>query len=76
MSLVKSNEKQQPGDLLTDWRRINVAITRAKHKLVLVGCAKTLAGIPFFAEILQAAADGGWLVQLPAAACCPSSAAS
>ena len=66
MSLVKSNKKRQPGDLLSDWRRINVAITRAKHKLILVGCAETLAVIPFFEEVLSAAAHGGWLVRLPA----------
>lgn len=31
------------GPLLKDWRRINVALTRAKQKLILVGCSKTLA---------------------------------
>eukprot|EP00192_Tetraselmis_astigmatica_P001403 CAMPEP_0117649998 /NCGR_PEP_ID=MMETSP0804-20121206/1299_1 /TAXON_ID=1074897 /ORGANISM="Tetraselmis astigmatica, Strain CCMP880" /LENGTH=1750 /DNA_ID=CAMNT_0005455829 /DNA_START=245 /DNA_END=5500 /DNA_ORIENTATION=- len=65
MSLVKSNEEGQPGDLLTDWRRINVAITRAKHKLVLVGCAATLAAVPMFDSLLQQARRGGWLLQVP-----------
>ncbi len=72
MSLVKSNKKRQPGDLLSDWRRINVAITRAKHKLILVGCAETLAVIPFFEEVLSAAAHDGWLVRLPTFAWCSS----
>ncbi|CDF41218.1 unnamed protein product [Chondrus crispus] len=31
------------GPLLKDWRRVNVALTRAKQKLILVGCSKTLA---------------------------------
>eukprot|EP00178_Gracilaria_changii_P003216 TRINITY_DN146_c2_g1_i1.p1 TRINITY_DN146_c2_g1~~TRINITY_DN146_c2_g1_i1.p1 ORF type:complete len:1154 (+),score=167.00 TRINITY_DN146_c2_g1_i1:2238-5699(+) len=38
------------GPLLQDWRRINVAITRAKQKLILVGSADTLAQGSFFLE--------------------------
>lgn len=34
---------EQLGDLLKDWRRLNVALTRAKHKLILVGCVPTLS---------------------------------
>lgn len=30
-------------ELLADFRRVNVAITRAKHKLILVGCRKSLS---------------------------------
>lgn len=29
-------------ELLSDARRINVAITRAKHKLILVGCRQSM----------------------------------
>jgi DNA replication ATP-dependent helicase Dna2 len=43
VSLVRANDKGLVGDLLTDWRRINVAITRAKHKLVFFGSASTLS---------------------------------
>lgn len=32
----------QMGELLKDWRRLNVAITRAKHKLIMVGSISTL----------------------------------
>lgn len=32
----------QLGELLKDWRRLNVAITRAKTKLLMVGSATTL----------------------------------
>lgn len=44
MSLVRSNGNKQVGSLLSDVRRLNVAFTRAKHKLVLIGCGSTLAG--------------------------------
>ena len=51
VSLVRSNLK---GDLgfLNDLRRLNVAMTRAKKKLVLVGDSATLANLPFFEELM------------------------
>ncbi|EFY91275.1 putative DNA helicase [Metarhizium acridum CQMa 102] len=42
LSLVRSNEACNIGDLLKDWRRINVAFTRAKTKLLVVGSMNTL----------------------------------
>ncbi|KAG5925955.1 hypothetical protein E4U42_003784 [Claviceps africana] len=42
LSLVRSNESCSIGDLLKDWRRINVAFTRAKTKLLVVGSMNTL----------------------------------
>ena len=44
LSLVRSNETCNIGDLLKDWRRINVAFTRAKTKLLVVGSRDTLKG--------------------------------
>lgn len=44
LSLVRSNEACNIGDLLKDWRRINVAFTRAKTKLLVVGSRDTLKG--------------------------------
>ncbi|KAE9052415.1 hypothetical protein PR001_g524 [Phytophthora rubi] len=44
VSFVRCNEEKHVGELLTDWRRINVALTRAKQKLLLVGSQSTLSG--------------------------------
>ncbi|TPX18862.1 uncharacterized protein E0L32_011477 [Thyridium curvatum] len=44
LSLVRSNEARSIGELLKDWRRINVAFTRAKTKLLVVGSRETLRG--------------------------------
>lgn len=41
-SLVVNDDSGQIGPLLQDWRRVNVAITRARSKLVMVGSAAAL----------------------------------
>ena len=42
ISLVRSNTTRNVGELLKDWQRLNVAFTRAKKKLLLVGSAVCL----------------------------------
>lgn len=39
--LVRSNEKQEIHEIMRDRRRINVAFTRAKHKLIVLGSLTT-----------------------------------
>lgn len=46
VSFVRSDGSVGP--LLKDWRRINVALTRAKRKLILVGSSRTLLRGGFF----------------------------
>lgn len=52
ISLTRSNEKGEIG-FMADARRMNVALTRAKRKLVLIGDSSTLAQHPFFDKLLQ-----------------------
>lgn len=68
MSFVRSNEERQAGGLLTDWRRVNVAITRAKRKLVLVGDVATLTSIKLFEKMVGVCRSKGWMQELPAGA--------
>lgn len=58
ISLTRSNADGSIG-FLTDYRRMNVAITRAKLKLVLVGDSATLAQTPFYAELITYAEEVG-----------------
>lgn len=52
ISLVRSNEKGEVG-FLGDIRRINVAMTRAKMKLIMVGDSATLGTHSFYLELLD-----------------------
>ncbi len=47
LSLVRSNDEGQIG-FLKDYRRMNVAITRAKEKLIVIGDSATVGTDPFF----------------------------
>ena len=72
-SFVRSNEQRAAGELLRDMRRLNVLVTRAQHKLVLLGSRTTLRGrtdsgvpaeapVPRLLALLEAQ---GRIVQLP-----------
>ncbi len=52
ISLVRSNSESLIG-FLNDYRRMNVAITRAKEKLILVGDSSTLAHDKFYEKLFD-----------------------
>ena len=56
ISLVRANDDGQIG-FLRDLRRMNVAITRARMKLVILGDASTLGKHPFYRKLLDSIAS-------------------
>ena len=52
LSLVRSNDEGQIG-FLRDLRRINVAITRARMKLIILGSVGTLTKHPFYKRLYE-----------------------
>ena len=52
ISLVRSNPKGELG-FLTDTRRMNVALTRARRKLIVFGDSATLANHEFYLKLLN-----------------------
>ena len=69
MSLVRNNEACNIGDLLKDWRRINVAFTRAKTKLLVVGSRDTLKGSgeqEMLSRFISLMEERDWVCDLPA----------
>jgi predicted DNA helicase len=60
VSLVRSNDAGEVG-FLADVRRMNVALTRARAKLVVVGDGATVSRHPFYERFLRhAEASGAW----------------
>lgn len=52
LSLVRSNPQGEVG-FLGDVRRLNVALTRARRKLIVIGDSATLSTLPFFVRLLE-----------------------
>lgn len=65
VSFVRSNKDGTLGELLKDWRRLNVAITRAKHKLILLGSVSSLRRFPPLERLLDHLNTEQLIVDLP-----------
>ncbi|MBB6004090.1 AAA domain-containing protein [Arcicella rosea] len=52
ISMTRSNAEGAIG-FLSDIRRMNVAMTRARKKLVIIGDSATLAQFPFYADFIE-----------------------
>lgn len=65
ISLVRSNTERNIGDLLKDWRRINVAFTRARSKLIILGSKSTLSSNELLKKFVDLMEDSQWAYDLP-----------
>lgn len=65
VSLVRSNLDGTVGTLLQDWRRLNVAFTRAKCKLIVIGSGSTLRASPICSSFLDLVVKQHWVYDLP-----------
>jgi len=52
ISLVRSNDESKIG-FLSDYRRMNVAMTRAKEQLFVIGDSSTIGNDPFYIQFLE-----------------------
>ncbi|KAL9604492.1 MAG: hypothetical protein Q9219_000457 [cf. Caloplaca sp. 3 TL-2023] len=68
LSLVRSNESLHVGDLLKDWRRVNVALTRARTKLLILGSKSTIRGNELLDQFVKLMDAKGWIYDLPSRA--------
>ncbi|KAJ5027060.1 DNA replication factor Dna2-domain-containing protein [Bipolaris maydis] len=64
VSCVRSNENGVVGDLLKDRRRINVALTRARSKLIILGSEKTLSSNELLRDMVALCREKDWVLDL------------
>lgn len=58
ISLVRSNNQGEIG-FLKEYRRLNVALTRAKHRLVIIGDSATLGMDAFYNQMIDYVQENG-----------------
>ncbi|QCD95507.1 DNA replication ATP-dependent helicase Dna2 [Vigna unguiculata] len=66
LSFVRSTENPSScaASLLGDWHRINVALTRAKKKLIMVGSRRTLSKVPLLKLLISKVEEQSGILSL------------
>lgn len=64
ISMVRSNSEGKVGELMKDWRRINVAVTRARSKLIVFGSGCTLSKAESARDFVHLSSSRGWTYKL------------
>ena len=79
LSMVRSNPDGVVGQLLADWRRLNVSITRARKKLIIVGDHATLGArknddpeTGHLRKLIDMMERNGWMLTLPPSSSSPT----
>mmetsp|Transcript_33354 Transcript_33354/g.56720 ORF Transcript_33354/g.56720 Transcript_33354/m.56720 type:complete len:84 (+) Transcript_33354:454-705(+) len=65
ISLVRSNKEGKAGRLLQDFRRLNVAFSREKEKMIIIGSFSTLhKGSDVMHSVLELLQQRNWALKL------------
>ena len=64
ISMVRGNDEGRIG-FLGDLRRMNVAITRARMKLIILGDTSTLSKTPFYRKLIEHVTEHGRMLVIP-----------
>ncbi|CCE61601.1 hypothetical protein TPHA_0A05270 [Tetrapisispora phaffii CBS 4417] len=65
ISLVRSNKEQNSGSLMKEMRRINVAMTRARSKLIIIGSKKMIKSVKQLEHFVEIIESNNWFYELP-----------
>lgn len=65
ISMVRCNAELHGGALLKELRRVNVAMTRAKSKLIIVGSKKTIGSVAEIQGFMKMLEENKWMYTLP-----------
>ncbi|EDO19220.1 hypothetical protein Kpol_1050p80 [Vanderwaltozyma polyspora DSM 70294] len=65
ISLVRRNNELNGGSLLKELRRVNVAMSRAKSKLIIIGSKTTIRSVIELQPFIHLLDSSGWITDLP-----------
>lgn len=61
ISMVRRNSQLNGGALLKELRRVNVAMTRAKSKLIIIGSKSTIGSVPEIKSFVNLLEERNWV---------------